>query len=132
MELLITGVVLVAVLVRRKHDVRNSRRPPCSSEAEGIESGASARRAVSAIEVDNARAERDVAQAEIERIGTSAEFNGTKLLEYELGSPDWEARVKASKFDKIPLYGKATRGRIGLQDHGDPVWFRNIKIRTLE
>ena len=65
--------------------------------------------------------------------GTHVEhwMNDVKLLEYEFGSPDWAARVKASKFDKIPLYGKAKSGRIGLQDHGNVVSFRNIKIRPL-
>jgi 3-keto-disaccharide hydrolase len=65
--------------------------------------------------------------------GTHVEhwMNDVKLLEYEFGSPDWAARVKASKFDKIPIYGKARTGRIGLQDHGGPVWYRNIKIRPL-
>jgi hypothetical protein len=58
-------------------------------------------------------------------------MNGVKLLEYELWSPDWDARVKASKFGKIPMYGRARRGHIVLQDHGDPVWFRNVKVRAL-
>ena len=58
-------------------------------------------------------------------------LNGVKIVDYELWSPDWAKRVKASKFDKIPIYGKAKRGRIALQDHGDPVWYRNIKIRPL-
>jgi 3-keto-disaccharide hydrolase len=58
-------------------------------------------------------------------------LNGVKIVEYELWSPDWEARVKSSKFGKIPMYGRAKRGRIGLQDHGDPVWYRNIKIKPL-
>ena len=46
--------------------------------------------------------------------GTHVEhwMNDVKLLEYELCSPDWAARVKASKFDKIPLYGTAKCGRI--------------------
>lgn len=58
-------------------------------------------------------------------------LNGTKLLEYELGSPDWEAKVKASKFAQWPGYGRAPRGHIALQDHGDRVAYRNIRIREL-
>jgi hypothetical protein len=58
-------------------------------------------------------------------------MNGVKLLEYEIGSPDWEARVKASKFGKMPGYGRTMRGYIALQDHGNVVSFRNIKIKTL-
>ena len=54
-----------------------------------------------------------------------------KVVDYELGSPDWEERVKKSKFVKIPKYGHAERGHIGLQDHGNLVWFRNIRIRPL-
>jgi hypothetical protein len=37
--------------------------------------------------------------------------------------------VAESKFTEWPTYGQVRRGHIGLQDHGDPVWFRNIKIR---
>lgn len=58
-------------------------------------------------------------------------MNGVKLLEYEIGSQDWEARVKASKFATMPGYGRVKRGYIALQDHGDVVTYRNIKIRTL-
>ncbi len=58
-------------------------------------------------------------------------MNGAKLLEYEIGSADWKARVAASKFEPHREYGRATRGRIGLQDHGNKVWFRSIRIRTL-
>jgi hypothetical protein len=58
-------------------------------------------------------------------------LNGTKVVEYELWSPDWEKRVRESKFAEWPKYGRATRGHIGLQDHGDTVAFRNIKIRVL-
>ncbi|HEV8358425.1 MAG TPA: DUF1080 domain-containing protein [Gemmatimonadales bacterium] len=58
-------------------------------------------------------------------------LNGKKLLEYQLGSPDWTERVAKSKFKEWPEYGKAPEGYIGLQDHGDEVAFRNIKIRVL-
>ena len=56
-------------------------------------------------------------------------LNGTKVVEYELGSPDWEAKVAASKFRQWPGYGRATSGHIALQDHGDRVAFREIRIR---
>jgi hypothetical protein len=59
-------------------------------------------------------------------------LNGVKLLEYELGSADWLAKVKASKFNDYPNYGRATRGRIALQgDHAGTLAFRNIRIREL-
>lgn len=58
-------------------------------------------------------------------------FNGTKVVEFELDSPDWKARVEASKFKDWPLYAKARTGHIGLQEHGSVVAFRNIKIRRL-
>ncbi len=58
-------------------------------------------------------------------------LNGVKVVEYELGSPEWEVRVRASKFASMPLYGRAPQGHIGLQDHGDRVEFRNIRIRVL-
>ena len=58
-------------------------------------------------------------------------LNGVKVVEYELGSPDWEAKVKESKFAPHPHYGRNASGFIGLQDHGDRVAFRNIKIRVL-
>ena len=58
-------------------------------------------------------------------------LNGKKLLEYELGSSEWKDRVAKSKFNTMPNYGKASEGYIGLQDHGDKVEFRNIRIRVL-
>ena len=58
-------------------------------------------------------------------------LNGVKVVEYELGSADWAARVKASKFAAWPNYGLAKTGHIALQDHGDRVAYRNIKIRVL-
>jgi hypothetical protein len=59
-------------------------------------------------------------------------LNDFKLLEYEFWSPDWEARVKASKFGAWPNYGRAKRGHIALQgDHQGTLAFRNIRIREL-
>lgn len=58
-------------------------------------------------------------------------LNGVKLFEYELGSADWKARVGKAKFREYPLFGTASEGHIGLQDHGDRVEFRNIRIRAL-
>jgi len=58
-------------------------------------------------------------------------LNGVKVVEYELWSPDWEARVKASKFAQWPGYGRARSGHIALQDHGDRVAYRDIKIKLL-
>lgn len=58
-------------------------------------------------------------------------LNGVKVVEYEIGSADWEARVKASKFAKLANYGRVRRGHIALQDHGDVVSYRNLKIRPL-
>jgi len=59
-------------------------------------------------------------------------LNGTKIVEYELGSADWKRRVAASKFKDMPGYGVAPRGHIALQDHGDAIAFRNIKVRELK
>jgi 3-keto-disaccharide hydrolase len=58
-------------------------------------------------------------------------LNGVKVVDYELGSADWEKRVAGSKFNAWPGYGRAKRGHIALQDHGDWVAYRNIKIREL-
>ena len=59
-------------------------------------------------------------------------LNGVKVVEYELWSPNWERQVRESKFKDFPKFGRARRGHIGLQDHGDLAAFRNIKIRELK
>ena len=58
-------------------------------------------------------------------------LNGAAAAAYELGSPDWEARVAASKFREWPGYGRAASGHIALQDHGDRVAYRNIRLRAI-
>jgi len=59
--------------------------------------------------------------------------NGVKVVEYELWTPKWDEMVANSKFKTFPgfIEGIAHEGYIGLQDHGYPIWFRNIKIREL-
>jgi hypothetical protein len=59
-------------------------------------------------------------------------LNGAKVVEFDLGTPEMEKRVAASKFLDIPGFAKKRSGHIVLQDHGSAVWFRNIKIRPLE
>lgn len=58
-------------------------------------------------------------------------LNGERIIDYELGSPDWEERVAATKFADWPDFGRAPEGHIGLQDHGDRVAFRSIRIREI-
>jgi len=58
-------------------------------------------------------------------------MNGVKYLDYVIGSDDWHVRVAKSKFADKPGFAKADAGHICLQDHGDEVGFRNIKVRIL-
>ena len=60
-------------------------------------------------------------------------LNGKKIVEYELWSPDWEAKVKASKFVDWKEYGRAKSGHIAFQgDHEGELGLRNIRIRELK
>ena len=59
-------------------------------------------------------------------------MNGTKYVEYVIGSDDWNAKLAASKFSKFPGFAAAAEGHICLQDHGNEVSFRNIKIREVK
>jgi hypothetical protein len=58
-------------------------------------------------------------------------LNDVSVLEYELNSPELNAAIEKSKFKGIERFGKLQKGHILLQDHGDQVWYRNIKIRRL-
>ena len=59
-------------------------------------------------------------------------MNGVKYCEYVKGSKDWDERVAQSKFKDMPNFGKPTKGFICLQDHGNEVAFRNVKIREIK
>jgi cytochrome c len=58
-------------------------------------------------------------------------FNGAKVVEYTVDSPDWLRRLDASKFKPYPEHGRLKQGHIVLQNHGNMVWFRNIRIKRL-
>ena len=58
-------------------------------------------------------------------------LNGKKVLEYELDSPALKAAIAKSKFKDVARFGKPQNGHILLQDHGDQVWFKSIRIRPL-
>ena len=58
-------------------------------------------------------------------------LNGELTLSTTMWDESWKTLIAKSKFKSLPEFGKYTTGKIGLQDHGDDVWFRNIKIKKL-
>jgi hypothetical protein len=58
-------------------------------------------------------------------------MNGEHTLSTTLWDDYWKKMVAISKFKYMPDFGTFTSGKIALQDHGDDVWFRNIKIKRL-
>lgn len=58
-------------------------------------------------------------------------LNGQRIVQFEIGSPEMKALIANSKYKDIQGFGDATSGHILLQDHGDEVSFRNLKIRAL-
>lgn len=66
--------------------------------------------------------------------GTHGEhwLNGEKVVEYDLATPAMTAAIAASKYKIYPWFGDRRRGHIVLQDHGDEVYFRQIRIRELD
>ncbi len=58
-------------------------------------------------------------------------LNGTVIVEFDVHGEKWDAMVANSKFKDWEGFGKYRTGHIGLQDHSDKVWYRNIKIKKL-
>ena len=58
-------------------------------------------------------------------------LNGYKIVDMDTSEPEWATLIAGSKFSDKEDFAKASEGHIVLQDHTDPVWFRNIKIRSL-
>lgn len=59
-------------------------------------------------------------------------LNGQLTVEYDRGTPAWKELVATSKYKSSPGFGEVTEGRILLQDHGNIVSFKNIKIREIK
>lgn len=58
-------------------------------------------------------------------------LNGERVVEFQMFDDNWRSMIANSKFIEMPDFGKAKKGHISLQDHGDRVWYKNIKIKEL-
>lgn len=72
-------------------------------------------------------------QVEIISNNGSLEFhlNGSKVLTTTMWDDNWKKMIAGSKFKTMSDFGTYKKGRIGLQDHGDAIWYRNIMIKKL-
>ena len=71
--------------------------------------------------------------AEVKSLNGNLEFylNGTKVVSTTMWDEGWKKMIAGSKFKSMKDFGTYKKGRIGLHDHGNNVWFRNIKIKKL-
>jgi cytochrome c len=58
-------------------------------------------------------------------------LNGQNTASFKMNTPEWKKMIAKSKFKEMPDFGLSDNGHISLQDHGDKVWYKNIKIRKI-
>ena len=77
------------------------------------------------------RGEFNTSALRVEGASVTHWLNGEKVVEYTLWDDEWKELVAASKFASMPGYGMMETGHIALQDHGNEIWFRNLRIMVL-
>jgi hypothetical protein len=82
-------------------------------------------------EMSNGPGKWNTADVRVENGKLDLFLNGELLVSADMRSEEWKKLLAESKFKDLPAFGQVRKGHIVLQDHGDPVWFRNIRIREL-
>ena len=89
---------------------------------------------ISYIEATSEEAAKNWNRAKIIANGNHVEhyLNNIKIVEYDRATPEWRTLVSGSKYKNWPAFGELKKGNILLQDHGDEVSFKNIKLKNLD